>query len=123
MSMRGFASFMSACCLPVMSKRIATPSSKRNLRTSVGKRGGAEAAPHPDRPRQSLEHLDRRLPIDAAVGDALAVAQGLAGHQVLLSADQMAFDHHADDAAVAVLDLPRDRIDHHRLVLRIVAAV
>src|SRR5690242_17002254 len=48
--------------------------------------------------RKPVEHGYGRLPVDAGVGDALTVAQGLAGHLILPAGDQMAFDHHAADA-------------------------
>jgi hypothetical protein len=45
-------------------------------------------------------------PVDAAVGDALAVDQRLAGDQLLRAGHQVALDHHAHDALVARGNLP-----------------
>ena len=61
------------------------------------------------------EHLERShgiIPAEAGVGDALSVSElggiVLAGGELLRARLQMAFDHDAEDAAIARLDLRRD---------------
>ena len=48
-----------------------------------------------------VEHLAAVLPADAAVGDAHAIDQFLAGNQVLPAGLEMAFEHDPEDARVA----------------------
>ena len=47
---------------------------------------------------QAIEQLDAVVPADAGVGQRLAIGQRPAGDEVLAAADEMALDHHADDA-------------------------
>src|SRR5437762_10962107 len=79
--------------------------------------------PGTHRLRQPMQKLDRGAPVDATVGDTLAIARPDAWHEVLPSADKLALDHHPHDAATAALDLPRHRFDDLRLVVRVVTAV
>src|SRR5471030_2498819 len=72
---------------------------------------------------QAVQHLHAAVPVDAAVGDGLAVDQLLARHQVLAPRHQMRFDHHADDAAVAAGHLRGDVGANRDLVGRILRAV
>ncbi|KAG1087895.1 hypothetical protein G6F40_013611 [Rhizopus arrhizus] len=72
---------------------------------------------------QSLQHRHSGLPDDAAIGDALPVAQRLALHQFLTATAQMALDHHTDAALFAVFQLNGDVLDHLRLVVRVLQAV
>jgi hypothetical protein len=58
------------------------------------------ATPRPRSFGEPIEHVDRGFPVNAAVGDALAVAQLLADDQILPAADQMAAMI-AQNAAVA----------------------
>ena len=48
-----------------------------------------------------LQHREALIPADAAIGHALAVGERLARAQILASGHQMAFNHDAEDAAVA----------------------
>ena len=48
------------------------------------------------------------LPVDAGVGDALAVDQRLAGDELLRAGDEVALKHDTDDVAVAGGDLSGD---------------
>ena len=47
-------------------------------------------------------------PVDAGVGDALAVDERLAGDQFLCAGNQVALEHDTDDVAVAGSDLIGD---------------
>jgi hypothetical protein len=44
-------------------------------------------------------------PVDAGVGDALAIRKGLAVYESLASCDEIAFDHETHDAAFPTRDL------------------
>ena len=44
-------------------------------------------------------------PVDAGVGDALAVDEGLAGDEFLCAGDQVALNHDADDVRLSCGDL------------------
>ena len=58
------------------------------------------AAAFLDRLRRALRAVATvRVPVDAAIGDRLAVGQRLAGDQVLTAGDEVGLDHDADDAA------------------------
>src|SRR5207237_7406368 len=72
---------------------------------------------------QHVQRGYRRLPVDAAVGDALSVGQRLARYHVLATGGQIALDHDAGDALLAFRDLLRDVGDDQRLVLRLLVAV
>src|SRR6185436_1537133 len=72
---------------------------------------------------QPLQHSDRCRPVDAAVGDALAVDERAARRQVLAPGDQVALDHDAGDAPLPGFDLLCDVARHGRLILRTLAAV
>ena len=47
-------------------------------------------------------------PVDAAVGDAFSIDQGLARDELLGSCDEIALNHDTDDIAVAGGDLAGD---------------
>src|SRR5947209_7657405 len=72
----------------------------RRLRSTRGDRGA-----------QQLERLHRFVPAEARVGDALAIDElgGIvpAGDELLRPWLEVAFDHHAEDAAAARLELRR----------------
>src|SRR5262245_29197749 len=57
---------------------------------------------------ESRQHLCRIVPADAAVGDALAVLERLAGDDLLPPLDQVRFHHHADDALLTAGELRGD---------------
>ncbi|ABA52352.1 hypothetical protein BURPS1710b_A0311 [Burkholderia pseudomallei 1710b] len=98
----------------------------------AGRSGGA---PPPHRLRERVEHGLGLRPAQARVGDRHAVLQRHAGLQVLPAGLQVALDHHAGDASLAVrqlarevlgdVDLPQVRlvrirvraVDHHLLAL------
>src|SRR5262249_35356560 len=80
-------------------------------------------ASRPDSVRQLSQHLFSGRPVDAAVGDALPIGQRNAGDNVLAASDQVALDHDADDAPIAVCYLAGDVSCDARLVLRHLAAV
>src|SRR6218665_1209075 len=92
------------------------------------------AAPHcpsaargANRRAQHLQHLDRIVPAEAGVGDALAVRElgriVLAGAELLRAVDQMALDHDAEDLLAAGLDLRGDVACHVELALVLLSAV
>ncbi len=62
-------------------------------------------------------------PVDAAVGDALAVDERLAGDELLRAGDEIALDHDADDVAIAGGDLRGDVVADDGLAAIILAAV
>src|SRR5687768_9356441 len=70
-----------------------------------------------------VEERAALFPGDTAVGNAHAILQGLARHEVLPPAFEMAFHHDAEDALFAAADLRRDVVSHVELLLRILAAV
>src|SRR6266536_2790185 len=72
---------------------------------------------------EGLEDADRVLPTDAAVGDALAVGELLARHEVLTARHEVALDHDSEDALVAPADLLADVLADGDLVLRLLLAV
>ena len=63
------------------------------------------------------------VPVDAGVGDALAVNQGLAGNEFLRASDEIALDHDADDVAIALGDLRGHVVADDGLAAVILAAV
>ena len=73
--------------------------------------------------REAREHVHRLFPADAAIGDALAVDQRLARDHGLLSGDEVAFHHHADDAGLTRFHLRGDVFDDLGLVVGVLAAV
>ena len=83
---------------------LSTPRWRRN-RAGGHRLSGASGA---HRLRQLGEQSAGFVPADAGVGDALAVDQFAAGDELLRSGDQIAFKHHADDAAIAGGDLRGD---------------
>jgi hypothetical protein len=56
----------------------------------------------------SVEQRAGFLPVDAGVGDALAVDKRLAGRELLRAGDQIALNHDADDVAISRGDLRGD---------------
>ena len=62
-------------------------------------------------------------PVDAGVGDALAVDERLAGDEFLRAGDEIALDHDADDAAVAGGDLRGDVVADDGLAAVVLVAV
>lgn len=64
---------------------------------------------------QFCEQKPSFVPADAGIGDALAVDQLAAGNEFLRARDQIAFEHHADDAAISRGDLARDIAADSRL--------
>src|SRR5512145_2371738 len=65
-------------------------------------------APLADARCEGIEQLDRVVPAQAGVGNALSKSERASGHEVLAAFAQVRFDHHADDAALAAGDLPAD---------------
>ena len=68
------------------------------------------------------------LPVDAGVGDALAVDQRLAGNKLLRAGDEIALDHDAENALIAARalragDLGGDIVTNEGLAAIILAAV
>src|SRR5689334_17641352 len=59
-----------------------------------------------------VEHRDGGRPVDAGIGDALPVAQGLAGDLILPPRDEMTLDHDAADAPIPGFELAGDGVDH-----------
>src|SRR5690606_16498843 len=88
--------------------------SPRSLRSGRARRRLRQPLPHTHGLREPLEHLDRLVPADAAVGDALAVRQRTAA-EILAAGDEVALDHHADDPRLARFDLRGDGVDDLRL--------
>lgn len=72
---------------------------------------------------QLFEHGLGLSPVDAAVGDALAVDERLAGDERLGSSDQVALNHHALDAAISGGDLCGYIVADDGLTLVVLAAV
>jgi len=72
---------------------------------------------------ENVQRLYRGFPVDAAVGDALAVDQRLARHDILTARDQVTLHHDAGDAGLAVGYLAGDICSDERLVLGLFAAV
>ena len=72
----------------------------------MGARLGGAAGAH--RLSEFGEQSAGFIPADAGVGDALAVDQFTAGDELLRSGDEIAFEHDADDAAIAGGDLSGD---------------
>ena len=62
-------------------------------------------------------------PVDAGVGDALAVYEGLAGNEFLRAGDQVALDHDADDVVISGGDLRGNIFAHDRLAAIVFLAV
>src|SRR5688572_18066938 len=65
-------------------------------------------APCPHCFGKALEQLDRIVPAEAGVGDALSEGERLAGLEVLAPFDQVRLHHDADDAPLAGGDLAAD---------------
>ena len=63
------------------------------------------------------------LPVDASVGDALAVDEGLAGYEFLRSGDEVALDHDADDSLISGGDLCSSFAAYYGLAAVILIAV
>lgn len=68
------------------------------------------------------------LPVEAGVGDALAVDEGLAGDELLRAGDQIALDHDAHNPSIAALaagagDLAGDIVADDGLAAIVFAAV
>src|SRR5674476_78288 len=87
-----------------------------------------ECAALPVAPRRNgvgkqIQCRHRRLPVDAAIGNALAVSRRRPRHHVLAARDQIALDHDAHDALLATGYLAADIGHHQRLVLGLLAAV
>jgi hypothetical protein len=99
----------------------------RAFLTCRASRSGPGLAPSLDCRSQRVQHTHAVVPADAGVGDALAVGQRgrvvLAGGELLRAVVQVAFHHHAEDAAVAGGQL-RAHVHHHvDLALVLLAAV
>ena len=62
-------------------------------------------------------------PVDAGVGDALAVDERLAGDELLRAGDEIALDHRADDVAIAGSDLRGHVAADNRLAAVVLLAV
>ena len=65
--------------------------------------------------RQFCEQRVGLVPVDAGVGDALAVDERLAGDELLRAGDEIALDHDADDVAIAGGDLRGHVVADERL--------
>src|SRR5690606_22657763 len=72
---------------------------------------------------QSLEYAHGIFPVDAAIGDALAVRKFLTRNQILTARHEVALHHDAEDAVIARLYLPRDVVDDERLLAVVLGAV
>src|SRR4051812_42637591 len=70
-----------------------------------------------------VQHGQRVLPAEAAVGDAHTVLERLAGNEVLAARLQVALHHDTENALVACGNLPRYVVPDVDLLLRILAAV
>src|SRR5438093_3644150 len=81
------------------------------------------AAAHARRAREIAQHLGRRIPRHAAIGDALPVYETPRVAELLAAPDEEALEHHAYDAAFAGLQLLRDGAGDERLALVILTAV
>ena len=83
--------------------------------------------PRLHRGAQRVEHVHRVVPVDAGVGDALAVVQlrrvVLARGELLRAAVQVALHHHPKHAAGARCDLRGDVTRHFHLLFMLLAAV
>src|SRR5579862_2253004 len=88
--------------------------SRRRDTRAVRRRAGSatRVAPRLDSVAEHVQHRQRIVPADAAVGDALAVLERggivLAGRELLGAGVQVALDHDAEDARVAGGDLGPD---------------
>src|SRR3954471_1572271 len=76
-----------------------------------------QGAPALHRASQRVEQLHRGFPAEAAVGDALAECQRLAGLELLASLDEVRLDHQPDDAPLALSQLSGDVARHLDLLL------
>src|SRR4051812_6351999 len=72
---------------------------------------------------QCLQQVFRVFPAEAGVGDGHAVLERLARHQVLPAGMDVAFDHHAGDAALPLRELPRDVGADVQLLLELLGRV
>src|SRR5205085_7691897 len=105
---------------PIRPTRITPIRMDRALAT--GRRLGARGAPRPHGRCELVQHVDSRTPVEAAIGDRLAIDELLAP-EVLAAADQERLEHHPDDRAVAIADLPANLVPDDRLTRGILAAV
>ena len=62
-------------------------------------------------------------PVEARVGDALSVDEGLAGDELLRASDEIALDHYAHDAFIAGGDLGSDIVADVYLAAIVLAAI
>src|SRR5438477_8989512 len=105
----------------------------QSLKTTPGEHPQQPIEPsHLDPPRrhrcaQDLEHIERVVPADARVGDALTVVQlgrqVFAGAELLRAGMQVALDHHAEDVPAAAADLRGDVARDVDLLFVLLAAV
>ena len=72
---------------------------------------------------QISQHLLCRLPRNAGIGDALAVAEGLAVDQILAAFDEVALQHDSEDVVGPRTDLAGEFRRHYRLSLGVLLAV
>ena len=73
--------------------------------------------------RQRFEQLDRVVPAQAGVGDALAEDQILARYEILSPLFQMRFDHQSDNPLVALAHLSADGVCNDQLLAVLLVAV
>jgi hypothetical protein len=62
-------------------------------------------------------------PVDAGVGNALPVDEGLTGNERLCAGHQVALDHYAHDASISCGNLPGDIVADDGLAAVVLAAV
>src|SRR5258708_21600912 len=72
---------------------------------------------------KGIEQFAAVFPADAGVGNALAVDERLARHQVLAAGFEMAFEHDTEYAVLPRGELTRDILTNFHLILRIFARV
>ena len=70
-----------------------------------------------------LEQRVGLVPVDAGVGNALAVGERLTGNELLRAGNQIALEHHPDYVRIAPGNLGGDVSADNRLTVVILAAV
>ena len=92
-------------------------------RVPSGPSGAGDLASVGDGVGEGVEDLAGLVPVDAGVGDALAVDERLAWDDVLAAFDEMAFDHDAGDGVVSGADLAGDVVGDGGLVAVVLIGV
>ena len=92
-------------------------------RVPSGPSGAGDLASVGDGVGEGVEDLAGLVPVDAGVGDALAVDERLAWDDVLAAFDEMAFDHDAGDGVISGADLAGDVVGDGGLVAMVLVGV